>query len=63
MDINELMKYKVDRDAPLPSGEPIEKLAMEHNNQSVNALKAACSYNKMIVAATNVALYELRVLH
>jgi len=27
MDINELMKYKVDRDAPLPSGEPIEKLA------------------------------------
>ena len=27
MDINELMKYKIDRDAPLPSGEPIEKLA------------------------------------
>jgi len=27
MDINELMTYKVDRDAPLPSGEPIEKLA------------------------------------
>ncbi len=27
MDINELMKYKVDRDAPLPKGEPIEKLA------------------------------------
>jgi hypothetical protein len=27
MDINELMKYKVDRDAPLPTGEPIEKLA------------------------------------
>jgi hypothetical protein len=27
MDINELMEYKVDRDAPLPSGEPIEKLA------------------------------------
>ena len=27
MDINELMKYKVDRDAPLPSGESIEKLA------------------------------------
>ena len=27
MDINEMMKYKVDRDAPLPSGEPIEKLA------------------------------------
>jgi hypothetical protein len=27
MDVNELMKYKVDRDAPLPSGEPIEKLA------------------------------------
>jgi hypothetical protein len=26
-DIDELMKYKVDRDAPLPSGEPIEKLA------------------------------------
>ena len=30
MDINELMKYKVDRDAPLPSREPIEKLAIEH---------------------------------
>ena len=29
MDINELMKYKVERDAPLPTGEPIEKLAME----------------------------------
>jgi hypothetical protein len=27
MDINELMKYKVDRDAPSPRGEPIEKLA------------------------------------
>ena len=27
MDINELMNYKVDRSAPLPSGEPIEKLA------------------------------------
>jgi hypothetical protein len=27
MDINELMKYKMDRDVPLPSGEPIEKLA------------------------------------
>ena len=27
MDINEMMKYKVDRDAPLPSGEPIERLA------------------------------------
>ena len=27
MDVNELMKYKVDRDAPLPSGESIEKLA------------------------------------
>jgi hypothetical protein len=30
MDVNELMKYKVDRDAPLPTGEPIEKLAIEH---------------------------------
>jgi hypothetical protein len=29
MNINEMMKYKVDRDAPLPSGEPIEKLAIE----------------------------------
>ncbi|HYY51209.1 MAG TPA: hypothetical protein VE643_10075 [Nitrososphaeraceae archaeon] len=27
MDINELMKYKVERDAPLPSRESIEKLA------------------------------------
>ena len=27
MDINELMNYKIDRSAPLPSGEPIEKLA------------------------------------
>jgi hypothetical protein len=25
--IDELMTYKVDRDTPLPSGEPIEKLA------------------------------------
>jgi hypothetical protein len=29
MDINELMKYKVDRSEPLPTGEPIEKLAEE----------------------------------
>jgi hypothetical protein len=29
MDINEMMKYKVNKDAPLPSGEPIEKLAEE----------------------------------
>ena len=29
MDINELMKYKVERDAPLPTGEPIDKLAEE----------------------------------
>jgi hypothetical protein len=27
MDINELMKYNVDRNALLPTGEPIEKLA------------------------------------
>jgi len=27
MDINELMRYRVDRDAPLPIGESIEKLA------------------------------------
>jgi hypothetical protein len=27
MDVDELMRYKVDRDAPLPSGESIEKLA------------------------------------
>ena len=27
MDVDELMRYKVDRDAPLPGGEPIEKLA------------------------------------
>ena len=27
MDVNELMKYKVNRDTPLPSGESIEKLA------------------------------------
>jgi hypothetical protein len=27
MDVNELMKYKVERDKPLPSGEPIDKLA------------------------------------
>jgi hypothetical protein len=27
MAINGLMKYKVDRNAPLPTGEPIEKLA------------------------------------
>jgi hypothetical protein len=29
MDFPELMKYKVDRNAPLPSGEPIEELAEE----------------------------------
>jgi hypothetical protein len=29
MDINELMKYKIERDAPLPTGEPIDKLAEE----------------------------------
>jgi hypothetical protein len=29
MDVNELMKYKVDRNEPLPTGEPIEKLAEE----------------------------------
>ena len=29
MDINELMKYKVDRNEPLPTGEPIEKLPEE----------------------------------
>jgi sporulation protein YlmC with PRC-barrel domain len=33
MDINELMSYKMDRDAPLPSGEPIEKLAEEELGQ------------------------------
>ena len=27
MEVDELMRYKVDRDAPLPSGESIEKLA------------------------------------
>jgi hypothetical protein len=27
MDVDELMSYKVDRDAPLPSRESIEKLA------------------------------------
>ncbi|HEY6882818.1 MAG TPA: hypothetical protein VI278_02145 [Nitrososphaeraceae archaeon] len=29
MDINELHKYKVDRNAPLPTGEPVDKLAHE----------------------------------
>ena len=29
MDVNELMKYKVDRNEPLPTGEPIEKLSEE----------------------------------
>jgi hypothetical protein len=29
MDVNELMKYKVDRSAPLPSGDLIEKLLPE----------------------------------
>jgi len=27
MEVDELMRYKVDRDAPLPHGESIEKLA------------------------------------
>jgi hypothetical protein len=31
MDVDELMKYKIDRDAPLPTGEPIEKLATEQS--------------------------------
>ncbi len=26
MDYNEIFKYKVDRNAPLPTGEPVEKL-------------------------------------
>jgi hypothetical protein len=26
MDYNEVFKYKVDRNAPLPTGEPVEKL-------------------------------------
>jgi hypothetical protein len=29
MDINELMKSKVDRNAPLPTGEPVQKLVDE----------------------------------
>ena len=29
MDLPQLMKYKVDRNAPLPTGEPIEKLSEE----------------------------------
>jgi hypothetical protein len=33
MDINELMKYKVDRNKPLPTGEPIEKLAEEEGEE------------------------------
>jgi len=27
MDYNEVFKYKLDRNAPLPTGEPIERLA------------------------------------
>jgi hypothetical protein len=26
MDYNDIFKYKVDRNAPLPTGEPVEKL-------------------------------------
>jgi hypothetical protein len=29
MDVNELIKYKVDRNSPLPTGEPLEKLGEE----------------------------------
>ena len=29
MDYNDVFKYKVDRDAPLPTGEPVDKLADE----------------------------------
>jgi hypothetical protein len=29
IDFPELLKYRVDRDAPLPTGEPIDKLAEE----------------------------------
>jgi hypothetical protein len=31
MDWNELFKYKVDKDTPLPSGEPVENLAAEED--------------------------------
>jgi hypothetical protein len=29
MDWDELFKYKVDKNAPLPTGEPVDKLAEE----------------------------------
>jgi hypothetical protein len=31
MDWNELFKYKVDKDTPLPTGEPVENLAAEED--------------------------------
>jgi hypothetical protein len=33
IDFPELLKYKVDRNAPLPTGEPIDKLAEEEEKQ------------------------------
>ena len=33
IDFPELLKYKVDRNAPLPTGEPIDKLAEEEEGQ------------------------------
>ena len=33
IDFPELLKYKVDRNAPLPTGEPIDKLAEEQQGQ------------------------------
>jgi hypothetical protein len=33
IDFPELLKYKVDRNAPLPTGEPIDKLAEEEGQK------------------------------
>ena len=33
IDFPELLKYKVERNAPLPTGEPIDKLAQEQEGQ------------------------------
>jgi hypothetical protein len=32
MDFPEILKYRVDSDAPLPTGEPIDKLTEEEKN-------------------------------
>jgi hypothetical protein len=40
MDWNELFKYKVDKDTPLPTGEPVDDLAAEEEAVSQSSAPA-----------------------